>query len=72
MLEWVLQNAKRKPTVVDALVWSQYQEQRVASDPEMREFFNSLHKQAGPKRTDIATWFDMLDLDDHVSYGGKP
>ena len=72
MLEWVLQNAKRKPTVVDALVWSQYQEQRVASDPEMRDFFNSLHKQAGPKRTDIATWFDMLDLDDHVSYGGKP
>ena len=24
-----------------------------------------------PKRTDIVTWFDLLDLDDYVSFGGK-
>ena len=71
MLEWVLQNSKRKPTIVDVLAWSCYHEQRTPADTEMREFFNGLHKQAGPKRTDINSWFDMLDLDDYVSYGGK-
>jgi hypothetical protein len=31
-----------------------------------------LHEKAGPKREDINTWFDLLDLDDYVSFGGKP
>jgi hypothetical protein len=26
---------------------------------------------AGAKREDITTWFDVLDLDDHQSFGGK-
>jgi hypothetical protein len=71
MLEWVLENSKRKPTHLDALAWSASQEQRVPADLETREFFNSLHKQAGPNRADISTWFDLLDLDDYVSFGGK-
>jgi len=25
-----------------------------------------------PKRTDILTGFDLLELDDYVSFGGKP
>lgn len=71
MLEWVRKNAGRKLTVVDALTWSAYQEQRAAGEVENREFFTELHKQAGPKREDISTWFDLLDLDDYVSFGGK-
>jgi len=23
-------------------------------------------------REDVKTWFDYLDLDDHVTFGGKP
>jgi hypothetical protein len=30
-----------------------------------------MHKAGAPKRTDIVTWFDLLDLDDYVSFGGK-
>ena len=71
MLEWVQKNAGRKLTIVDAIAWSNYQEQRVPSDVESREFFTDLHKQAGAGREDISTWFDLLDLDDHVSYGGQ-
>jgi hypothetical protein len=26
---------------------------------------------SAPKRTDIVTWFDLLDVDDYVSFGGK-
>ena len=29
------------------------------------------HKNGAPKRTDIVTWFDVLDMDDYVSFGGK-
>lgn len=71
MLEWIQQNAGRKFSVVDAVSWSAYQEQRAPGQTETREFFTELHKQAGPKREDISTWFDLLDLDDFVSFGGK-
>ena len=27
--------------------------------------------KVAPKREDIVTWFDLLDVDDHVTFGGK-
>jgi hypothetical protein len=30
-----------------------------------------MHKTVAPRRDDIATWFDVLDVDDYVSFGGK-
>lgn len=71
ILEWINANAKNKRTEPEIAVWSNFVEQRAPSDVESREFFNGLHKAAGPKREDITTWFDMLDLDDYVSFGGK-
>jgi hypothetical protein len=71
MLEWVCKNASRKISPFEAEAWSAHQEQRTPSDAETREFFTKLHKEAGPNRDDISTWFDLLDLDDFVSYGGK-
>jgi hypothetical protein len=42
----------------------------MASDHESREYFNdSVHKLA-PDRDDIVAWFDLLEVDDYVSYGG--
>ena len=38
---------------------------------ESREYFHGLHKQVAAHREDITTWFDILDLDDYVSFGGK-
>ena len=29
------------------------------------------HAKMAPKRRDIFTWFDLLDLDDYVSFGGQ-
>jgi hypothetical protein len=40
-------------------------------DSESREYFGELQKKTAPKREDIATWFDLLDVDDYVSFGGK-
>ena len=71
MLDWVQQNARRKVSPFEAVAWSAHQEQRVPGDAETREYFTTLHKQAGANRSDVFTWFDLLDLDDFVSYGGK-
>ena len=71
ILEWIQANAKHKRTDSEIAAWSIFVEQRVPADPESREYFNGLHTKAAPKRADIATWFEVLDVDDYVSFGGK-
>jgi len=72
VLAWIEKNAKHKRSPVEIAAWSAVAEQRTPTDVESREFFNSLHKQVAPQREDIATWFELLDVDDYVSFGGKP
>lgn len=71
ILEWINTNAKNKRNDVEIANWTAYQEQRVTTDLESREFFNKYHQQMGAHREDIGTWFDLLDLDDYVTFGGK-
>ena len=72
ILQWIDAKSTKKPSVGEILAWSMAQEQRGPTDVDGREYFNELHKTIAPKREDISTWFDLLDLDDYVSYGGKP
>ena len=72
ILEWIQANAKIKRSDPEIFAWSCFQEQRVPTDIESREYFNGLQAKVAPKREDIATWSDLLDLDDFVSFGGKP
>lgn len=72
VLEWISQNGKYKRTTPEILAWSAWQEQAAPDNPESREHFNDIQKTSAPKREDIATWFDVLDVDDYVSFGGKP
>jgi hypothetical protein len=71
ILEWVQKNAKNKRTDAEIAAWSELGERRVPDNVESRTYFNDLHKQSAPKREDIATWFELLDVDDYVSFGGK-
>lgn len=71
VLEWVKANAKNKRTASEILAWSNWQEQRAPDNTDSREYFNGLHKAGAPKRTDITSWCDVLDMDDFVSFGGK-
>ena len=71
MLAWMEKNSKTKPSLADIEAWSAQQDRRTPTDVEGREFFNNLHKKIAPQREDISTWFDLLDLDDYVSFGGK-
>lgn len=71
ILAWIEANGKNKRTPSEIVAWSSWQETRVPMDAESREFFQKLHKGAAPEREDVASWFDLLDIDDYVSYGGK-
>ena len=71
MLEWIIANARAKHSMPEILAWSAYHVERVPTDLESREFFNTYHAQLAPHRTDIMNWFDILDVDDHVTFGGK-
>jgi len=71
ILDWIQVQAKPRRTVPEIEAWSAWQDVRVPTDTESREFFNDLHQRYGPHHEDIATWFDLLDLDDYVSFGGK-
>ncbi|MFM1769866.1 MAG: hypothetical protein RJA22_2395 [Verrucomicrobiota bacterium] len=72
ILAWIEAHGRHKRTAPEILAWSAWQEQRVPGDPEARAYFNNLHTQVAPEREDVMTWFDLLDLDDFVSFGGKP
>ena len=71
VLEWINAHAKHKRTDVEIAAWSEFKSHRAPADNESREFFNEIVGKDAPKREDIATWFDLLDLDDYVSFGGK-
>ena len=71
ILGWIEKNAAHKHTEPEISAWSEFAERRVPSDAESRAFFNELHQKVAPQREDIVTWFDLLDLDDYVSFGGK-
>lgn len=71
VLEWIEKNAKHKRLPVEIAAWSNFQETRAPLDVESRAYYNEQVGKIAPKREDIGTWFDWLDLDDYVSFGGK-
>ena len=46
-------------------------EQRAPANMESRKYFSEMQAAVAPKREDVATWFDLLDVDDFVTFGGK-
>ena len=72
ILAWIEANKKHSRAAWEIAQWSVFQDHRVPTDLEGREFFHGIHKNVAPNREDIATWADLLDLDDYVSFGGQP
>ena len=72
MLEWVQAHSKtpRSPWEIEA--WSAFMEKRGPdSDAETFEFFAELLGRFSKTREDVKTWFEVGELDDYVSFGGK-
>jgi len=71
ILKWITATSKTKPQPWEIAQWSALAEQRGATDVESREFFTELLAKLSNERDDVNGWFDLLDLDDYVSFGGK-
>ena len=71
ILDWINKHAKIKRVDSEIAAWSAYCAQRVPTDTEGREYFHGIHTKTFPKREDVGTWFELLDLDDYVSFGGQ-
>lgn len=74
ILEWLKENAKQKHTEWEIEQWSEFMLRRApGSDAETLEFLTQRLGEFGAQtREDIQTWFDLVDLDDLVTFGGKP
>ena len=72
ILQWVLTNAHTPRSPWEIQTWSAYFDNRGPdSDAETLSGFAEYIGQHSKTREDIKTWFDALDLDDFVTFGGK-
>ena len=71
LLAYVLAHAKPHRSGSEIAAWSTWFEGRAPGGVEGREFFNGVHQKNAAHREDISTWFDWLELDDYVTFGGK-
>ena len=71
MLAWIHGHSENSHSAAEIEAWSTYQEQRRPdSDPDTLAFFASTLGKITTQRKDIHAWADLLDLDDHFSFGG--
>ncbi len=72
ILAWVNANANPKRSAWEIDAWSTFMERRGPSgDVETLQYFAGYVGKFAQEREDVKTWFDLVDLDDHVTFGGK-
>ncbi len=72
LLAWVEAHATKHREPWEIAAWSEYHERRTPdSDAETLADFAAEVGKFTTTREDIRTWFDLLDLDDHCTFGGK-
>jgi hypothetical protein len=72
MLAWVAENVNPRRTQWEIDTWSDWLEKLSPGDAQRHATFAELIAQRAPGRQDIKTLFERLDLDDYLSFGGRP
>ncbi|WP_438482187.1 DUF5069 domain-containing protein [Oleiharenicola lentus] len=71
LLAWVHAHSKHARTPWEIMSWSEYMTHRTPdSDAETLADFAAHVAEFSKTREDISTWFDLIDLDDHCTFGG--
>ncbi|MEO0016976.1 MAG: hypothetical protein RLZZ522_259 [Verrucomicrobiota bacterium] len=72
LLEWIRTNAPLQRADWEIEHWSRTREASTMGDNGSRAFVSGeIEKAGGATRDDLGTWFEWLDFDDFVSYGGQ-
>jgi len=69
MLAWIGTKTKRLPSEIAA--WTTWSATNAPGGAEGHAWIGESIKTAAAGRSDIVTFFDLLDLDDYVTFGGK-
>ena len=73
ILDWINTNATQKRAPWEIEQWSDYMQRRGPdSDAETITYFAEAVGKFSRTREDIKAWADLIDLDDYVTFGGKP
>jgi uncharacterized protein DUF5069 len=72
ILEWINAHAQSKRAAWEIDAWSNFMDGRGPSgDVETLQYFAENVGKFAQNREDVKTWFDLVDLEDHVTFGGK-
>ena len=72
ILSWITANATNKLNDWEIAQWSNFREAEAPVDNQSRDLVKGLVADAGgADRNDLATWFEVFDFDDYVSFGGN-
>ncbi|MES1168970.1 MAG: DUF5069 domain-containing protein, partial [Oleiharenicola lentus] len=70
MLEWVNASLQPKRQQWEIEAWSSWLENLSPGDANRHKIFADMINEFCPKREDVRTLFDRLDIDDYVTFGG--
>jgi hypothetical protein len=72
MLAWVMGSLRPARVPSEIAQWTAWLVALAPATASRHAFLAEKLGRNGPRRDDIRTWCDHLDLDDYVSFGGKP
>ncbi len=70
MLNWVMEHLSPRRTPSEIMQWSSWLESLGPGSASGHAWLAERMNEYGPKREDIRTYFEHLDLDDYVSFDG--
>lgn len=71
MLAWVLEQGRPPRAPHEIAAWSHWLDGLAVGDVRRHRTFADEIERLAPERADIITYFERLDLDDYVSFGGR-
>ncbi len=71
VLEWVTANLQPKRQQWEIEAWSNWLENLSPGDANRHKIFADMINELCPKREDVRTLFERLDIDDYATFGGE-
>ncbi len=71
ILEWVNAHLQPKRQQWEIEAWSEWMEHLAPGDAQRHKVFADMINELCPKREDVRTIFDRLDIDDYATFGGE-
>jgi hypothetical protein len=72
VLQWILAHSGRElsPAAIEA--WSAQAERQAPSEAELRQVLSEQRHGHALEGVECMTWFELLELNDRLSFGGQP